>query len=120
MLVLAGRGTKVQVCFLAAYLNPLGLGDARRVERSVDEVKHTKICWTTSLEDISFGSCDHRMRAQRRRGISSRFNRGQIRSREWQRSSAREVSTCTDSSTRSEQISHEDELWIEECAVKKW
>ena len=83
--------------------------DARRAERSPDEPKIPRFCWMTSLEYTSFGLCDHRMSAQRR-GINSRFNRVELEVKGGKVEPAREVSTCTDSSTRSEQISLGDEL----------
>ena len=63
----------------------------------------------TSLEYTSFGSCDHRMSAQRRESavgsieVELEVEGGKVEP-------AKEVSPCTDTSTRSEQISHGDEL----------
>ena len=127
MLVLARRGTKVQVSFcckvwisssmtatqagfLTTYLNPFGSVDARRAQRSPDELKIPRfarwrvlnipvlarviIGWEPKEEGESTVSSIE---------VGSEVEGGKVEP-------AREISTCTDSSTRSEQISQEDEL----------
>ena len=67
---------------LAADLNPLGSVDARRVERSSDEPKTSKFARWRVLK-IATLACV--IKALKRREISSRFNRGRIRSQGSQR-----------------------------------